>query len=172
MPRLGAGRDENRFAGQGLRLSVRGGHDNLFDCAVRRRLDLGLADDVINLFRFEEIFDSARHLIGHAATALHHFREIELDLSLEGQTVSVQVPDERFHLGAFQQGLGRNTTPVEARAPGPFHFHADDFLAQLRRADGADIAGRTAADNHEIIFHRGERLAPDAGSLNTRLIRD
>ncbi len=55
-------------------------------------------------------------------------------------------------LGGMQQRLGRDAADVEARAAicgallDDRHFHAE-----LRRADGAHIAARPAADDDQII---------------------
>src|SRR3954447_12088502 len=55
---------------------------------------------------------------------------------------------------AVQQRLRRDTAHVEAgAAEGLVLLDDRDFHAELRRADGADIAARPRPDHHKIIRH-------------------
>ena len=74
--------------------------------------------------------------------ALHDLRDIELEIvGAEAELVQPvhQVPD----FGRAQQRLGRNAAPVEADAAQPVALDHRGLQAQLRAADGADIAARS-----------------------------
>src|SRR6185312_5514383 len=49
-----------------------------------------------------------------------------------------------------QQRLGRDAAPVEADAAEVFALHESGFHAELRRADGGDVAARAAAQHDEV----------------------
>ena len=58
------------------------------------------------------------------------------------------------HLGGVQQRLRRDAADVEAgAAEGGALLDHRDLHAELRRADGADIAARAGADDDEIVSH-------------------
>ena len=58
------------------------------------------------------------------------------------------------HFGGVQQRLRRNAADVEAGAAvGRALLDHRDLQAELRRADGADIAAGAGADDDEIVGH-------------------
>ena len=61
-----------------------------------------------------------------------------------------QVPD----FGGAQQRLGRNAAPVQADAAELFALDDGCLQAELRAADGADIACGPAADDKDIVLIR------------------
>ena len=63
------------------------------------------------------------------------------------------------HLGAFEQGFGGDTAPVEADAAEAFALDDGGVEAELGGADGSYIAAGAAADNDEVEVHgRRNRL--------------
>ena len=71
-------------------------------------------------------------------------------LDREAQGVGLLQPI--VELSALQQGLARDTAPVQAGASGTFHLHTGNFFAQLARPDGGRVAGGSAADDDQIKF--------------------
>jgi hypothetical protein len=55
-------------------------------------------------------------------------------------------------LGALEQCLGGDTTPIEAGASGAFLFDAGDFFAELPGANSSSITGGATTDYNEIIL--------------------
>jgi len=115
---------------------------------------LRLADGVIDFLALEKILDALGHGIGHRAAAAHDLGEIEFDLALQGKAVVAEMPDEMLDLRALEQRLGRDAAPVEAGAPGAFHFDAHHFFPELGRANRPDITRRAAANDNEIVVHK------------------
>ena len=65
-----------------------------------------------------------------------------------------RVPGLLEHFGGMQQRLGGDAADVEAgAAKGRFFLDDGDCEAELRRADGADIAAGAGADDDEIVGH-------------------
>src|SRR5262249_17882736 len=65
-----------------------------------------------------------------------------------------QVAGFLVELGGVQQRLGRNAPDIEAgAAEGLVLLHHGHFHAELRRADGAEIAAGPGADDDEIVGH-------------------
>ena len=114
---------------------------------------LAAADEVVDLVLAEEEFHALRHLVGHAARALHDFRKIERD-ALDAEPVDLRLLHLGVKLGALQQRLRGNAAPVEARAAGALLLDAGDLLAELPGANRRDVAGRPAADHNQIINRR------------------
>ncbi len=150
-PRAGANQD--RLAGERLRLAVRAGDDDFFI-----GLNLRLADDVIDLLAFEKILDALGHRVGNRAAAPHDLRKIEFHFAGKFEAVIGHVPQELLDLGALEQRLGRDAAPVEAGAPGAFHFDTHHFFAELGRADRPDITRRAAANHNEVVVHKALSL--------------
>jgi hypothetical protein len=53
----------------------------------------------------------------------------------------------------FEEGFGRNATPVEAGSAGTLHFDTGDFFSKLASADGCDVSARATTDNDKIVGH-------------------
>ena len=151
--RLGAGGNEHRPAGDRLRFAVGGRDHHLLERGIGGLLDLRATDEIIDLVGAEEVLDSLCHRVGDAAAPLHDRREIVIDLPLQRKAVVAQVADKLFYFRAFEQRLGRDAAPVQARTARPLDLHTGDFFAKLHRADRTDVAGRPAANNDEVILH-------------------
>src|SRR4051812_22336791 len=116
-----------------------------------RHRHLRAADEVIDLVFAEQELDSFGHLAGDAARAIHHLGEIETDvLGRDAEYVAFLQGTKK--LRALQQGLGRNTTPVEASAARALQLDAGDFFSELPGANRARIARRTAANDNQVVF--------------------
>ena len=63
----------------------------------------------------------------------------------------VGVADEVHDVGVLEERLAGDAAPVEAEAADAVFFEEDDGLAELRRANGGDVAARAAADDRDIV---------------------
>ena len=61
-------------------------------------------------------------------------------------------------LAVFEQRLGRDAAPVEARAAEVFLLDAEDALLELPRADGRGVTGGAAADDDDVVLVACGRL--------------
>src|SRR3954447_9852855 len=66
------------------------------------------------------------------------------------------------NLGRTQQRLGRDAPPVEANPAEQLALDNRSLEAQLRRADGRDIAARSGAEDDQVVGvrHCCLKLAP------------
>ena len=56
-----------------------------------------------------------------------------------------------IQLGVFEKSLRRNTAPVEAGSTSALFLNACDAFTKLSSANGANISGRAAANDKEIV---------------------
>ena len=115
-----------------------------------RHIDAALADDVLNLVLLEQKTDALGHLVGDRARALHDLGKIHRDF-FALKAVDLGVAHGVVKLGALEQGLGGDATPVEAGAAGALHLDAGDLAPELAGANRARVAGRPAANDDQII---------------------
>ncbi|MEI9897516.1 MAG: hypothetical protein WDN28_27590 [Chthoniobacter sp.] len=138
--------DEDVLRGVGLGLAVGQLHFHL-----ARLVHRGIATDRVDLVFLEEEIDTGGALFGHDPRALEDGAPVvaqALDLEAEFRGAM-------FHgvkqLGVAEECLGGNAAVVVAGATGALFVHAGDFLAELSRLDGGDVAGRAGADDDEIV---------------------
>ncbi len=134
VPGLDIGKRLARFANDGDRASA---------FQPRRPVDHG---DVVLP---HEIGDAVGKPLGHFAAPLDHRREIEADI-VGGEPELGRVPHRPVELGGAEQRLGGDAAPVEADAAEMLALDDRGLHAELRRADGGDIAAGAGADDGEI----------------------
>ncbi len=143
-----------------------------FDLA--RRDDACRADERIDLVLLEQEGDAVDIGGNRVVLVLHHRHEIELRLAgddAEGGEI-MRGLGELF--GGMQQRLRGNAADVEAgAAEGLALFDDGDLQAELRGADGADIAAGAGADDDEIVGHASPHKSSTsrAGSSSASLTR-
>ncbi len=79
------------------------------------------AHDHIDLVLFHQELDAFAHFIGYATTSFHHGSEIGCAGGFNAEIFGMF--DIFIHLGAFQQGLGGDTAPVQANTAQTFFFN-------------------------------------------------
>src|SRR5687767_11743552 len=57
------------------------------------------------------------------------------------------------YLGAFQQGFGGNTAPVQTNTTQTFFFNNSGFESQLRCPDSCHISAGAASENYYVVCH-------------------
>ena len=115
---------------------------------------LAEAGNHLHIVLLEQVLHTLAHLLGHPAAALHHGFEVGLHFAFHLQAVLGGVRHVFEHLCGFQQGFGRNASPVEADAAQFGALHHGHFHIELTSADGCHIAARAASDNDKVeILH-------------------
>ena len=145
---IGAG-PENALGDLSLRLHrrlFRGVDENLARLGDRR-----LAPDHIDLVLLEQKTDAAIQLARHGARALDDSGRIEADLAIDGEAIVLGVVQVMEDFRRAQQRLGRNAAPVEADAAEMLALDDSGPEAELRRANGRDIAAWSAADDEDVV---------------------
>ena len=146
---IGTSRDDDGFCLDRLLAGVCGRHLDL-----PRRDDRAGADEGIDLVLFQQEGDTVHIGRDGIALVLHHRLEVERRLAdddAEGGQVMLRLG--KFLRGR-EQGLRGDAADVEAgAAEGLVLFDNGDLEAQLRGADGADIAARPGSDDDEIVRH-------------------
>jgi hypothetical protein len=97
---------------------------------------------------------AARELRDDRVLADHDGAEVHLEaLALHAERLGLlHGPDDA---GGLQQGLGRDATPVEARAPEGVLLDQRHLGAHAGRADGGRVASHTAADDDDLLLPGG-----------------
>ena len=109
--------------------------------------DMAGPQQVLDVVLLEKEFNPASHAIAHTTGPGHHLLEIDRKvLHVHPEFGGVRNAFNRF--SRFQEGLGGNTSPVQARSSRPLNLDAGDFLAQLTRANSRGITSRTTANDH------------------------
>ena len=144
LPRARAGRqDDVRRLQRGDRLAV---------LLHRQRLlarQLAVAVEHRDLVLAHQMRDARRKLLRHRARPLHHL--VEFEVRLDGGEAEVrQMVQQVIDLGRAQQRLGRDAAPVQADAAEVLALHHRGLHAELRCADGGDIAAGSAAEHDEV----------------------
>ena len=116
--------------------------------------DLGVALDVLDFVLLEEEPDAAVERAGHVARATDHLGPVELHVLRVHLKAHVRTVLEGLGVdaGRMEQRLGRDAAPVQADAAELGALDAGNLLAELRRADRADVAAGSAADHDEVIM--------------------
>ena len=118
-----------------------------------------LAVEEGDLVGLEQLGDAAGELFHHAVLAFDHGRHVDR-CALDGDAVLGElVLDVVVVLARIQQRLGRDAAHVQAGAAGgglavlaEGGVHAGRFQAELRGADGRDVAAGAAADDDDVEF--------------------
>src|ERR1035441_8745542 len=136
---IGAGwkRTFRRFAFGGLHHHLAG------------RVDSGFAPDDRHFILFHEKADAVVEPLGHRArTRDHGFRVVADIVGLQPVVLGVLHVMEYFRRA--QQRLGGDAAPVQANAAEIVALDYRGLEAELRRADGGDIAAGAGADNQYV----------------------
>jgi len=168
-PRKGAGTGAGR-QDDVLRREVADGLAVLLHLQLAGAVQTGMPVDDGDLVLLEQIADAAGQLLGHPARALHHLCEVETDV-LGGEAVGVEIVQDVVDLRRAQQRLRRDAAPVQADAAQMLALHHSGLHAELRGADGGDVAARPAANDDQVeaglchgwlLFRCGRRAVPTA----------
>ena len=150
----GAGGHDDLLAREGFALVARYGN---FVAAVHGLDERAFAVKEADFVLFEQVKDAVVVLFDHAVFAGDHFLDVHFQV-FEADAVLAKVMRGLLEmLGALQQRLGRNAAHVGAGASGSgaafFVFplvNAGHVQAQLRSANGRDIAAGACADNDDV----------------------
>ena len=120
---------------------------------------LTAAGERLHAVGLEQAGDTAGQLGDHAGLALLHLGQVEFDLARLDAVIGELVVRAIVELTGLEQRLRGDATRVQAGTTQrrfvvevqPF-VDTGDVHAQLCRANGRDIAGRTCADNDDIEF--------------------
>ena len=136
---IGAGRQRalRRFALRRLHRDLAG------------RVDRRLAPDHRDLVLLHQEADAVVEPLRHAARALDDLRGVEADI-VGRQAVILGVLHVVVDLRRAQQRLGRDAAPVEADAAEIIALDDRGLEAELRGADGGDIAAGAGADDDDV----------------------
>ena len=100
--------------------------------------------------------DAARELARDFPRTLDDLFEIEAPF-LGGEAVLTEMPEQMRDFRRAQQRLGRDAAPVEADAAEQIALDHRGLHAQLRGANGGDIAARPAADDDHVEGSLGHK---------------
>jgi hypothetical protein len=156
---LGSARDDDVLRLVGL----------VADLDLARLGDRGPALQPGHLVLLEQEFDPLGVLADHIVLVGAHLRPIDLGLGGNPHLVEILLRLVQ-HVGGVQKRLRRDAAHVEAGAAQRLApLDAGDLQAQLRRADGADIAAGARADDDEIeLSHAGSPCPVPAAGLQAR----
>ena len=119
----------------------------------------GAPENAFNFVLLKQKFNPACELVHNRVFALNHFGGIHFQAACKRDAVFGEIVLRGVKmLGRLQQGFGRNAAHVQASAAqrggiARFVFarvDAHGFEAQLRGADGCDVAARPCADNGNV----------------------
>ena len=143
-----AGRDYDMF-GRMRDLAVRA-----LDRDFAGRGDPRLALKPVNLVLLQQEGDAGDIGGNRVVLVLHHRAHVERGLADDDAERGHAMPRLVEHFRGVQQGLGGDAADVEAgAAQRRALLDHGDLHAELRRADRADIAAGTGADNDDVISH-------------------
>ena len=118
------------------------------------RDDAAGAVERIDLVLLEQKLDALDVAVDALVLERHHRLEIELGLADADAHLGEAVSGLLEQFGGVQQRLRGNAADIQTGAAvGRALFDHGDFHAELRRADRADIAAGTGADDNEIVGH-------------------
>ena len=100
-----------------------------------------VALDVVDLVLLEQARDAAGQRLDDLRAALHDLGEVDRALG-DGDAEVVGLVDLGEHVGDAQDGLGGDAGVVEAAAPDDVALDDGGLHAELRGADGGDVAAR------------------------------
>ena len=108
----------------------------------------------IDLVFLEQELDALDVAVDARVLECHHRLEIELGRGHADAHFAERVAGLLEQFGRVQQSLRRDAADVEAgAAEGRALLDHRGFQAQLRGANGADIAAGTGADDDEVVGH-------------------
>ena len=155
---IGAGGDDDGFRFQCLRRAVGGS-----DLDLAGRGDAAGAEKRIDLVLLEQEVDALDVAVDALVLERHHRGEVELGRGNADAHFAEAVPGFLEQFGGVQQRLRRDAADVEAgAAEGRALLDHGGFQAELRRANGADIAAGAGADDDEVVGHMLTNPAPAA----------
>jgi hypothetical protein len=105
------------------------------------------------------VADAAVELLGHPARPLHHGVEVIAD-AVGRQAEFLGAVHQVEDLGRAQHRLRRDAAPVEADAAHVLALDDRDRKAELRGADGGDIAAGARADHDHVECPGGHLPLP------------
>ncbi len=124
------------------------------DLDAAGRGDAPHALEACDLVLLEQERDALHVALDALVLELHHGGEIELRRAHGDAHPPEQVTGFIEQLGGMQQRLRGNASDIEAgAAEGLVLLHHRHLHAELCRADGADIAAGTRADDDEVVGH-------------------
>ena len=142
------------LAREGFALVARYGN---FVAAVHGLDERAFAVKEADFVLFEQVKDAVVVLFDHAVFAGDHFLDVHFQVFEADAVLAEMVRGLLEMLRALQQRLGRNAAHVGAGAAGSgaafFVFplvNTGHVQAQLRGANGRDIAARACADNDDV----------------------
>ena len=145
---VGTGGDDDGFGVERLHLAVGAGD---FDLAGDG--DTAGAEISIDLVLLEQEVDALDVAVDALVLERHHRGEIELGRGDADAHFAEAMAGLLEQFGGVQQRLRRDAADIEAgAAEGRALFNDGGLQAQLGRADGADIAAGTGADDDEVVF--------------------
>src|SRR6185312_11274958 len=113
------------------------------------RIDRRLAPDHRDLVLLHQEADAVIEPLRDAARALDDLGRVIADI-VGLQAVGLGVLHVVIDLGRAQERLGRDAAPVEADAAEIFALDNGRLEAELRRADGGDVAAGAGADDDDV----------------------
>ncbi len=156
--RHGAGGDDHVARPVGGHGAVEGLHLDRV-AGLERPEALGPGDLVL----LEEELDALGVLRDDVVLALHHAREVEREAGEIDAVLGRVQSRELIVLRGAEERLGGDAPDVDAgAAEGLVELDADDGEAELRGADGGDVAAGAAADDDEV---RGEVRVGHGGGV-------
>ncbi len=120
-------------------------------------LQLGRALDHLDLVLLHQEGDALVHRRRDAARALDDGVEVKRRAGRR-QAVVLQMAQALELLARLQQGLGRDTAPVQADPAQVLALDDGDLLAQLAGADSRDVTAGARADDDEIEFSSHDQI--------------
>ncbi len=118
----------------------------------RALLQLGRPLDDLDLVLLHQERHAAVQLLGDGARPLDDLVEVEA-LAFDLEAVALQVPELLIELAGLEQGLGRDTAPVEADAAEQLALDHGGLETQLGGADRGHVAAGAAADDDDVEIH-------------------
>ncbi len=113
------------------------------------RVDRSLAPDHRHLVLLHQEADAVVQPLGDGARTLDDFGRVIADI-VGFQAIVLGVLEIVVDFGGAQQRLGWDAAPVEADAAQPVALDDGRLEAELRRADGGDIAAGPGTDDEDV----------------------
>ena len=115
--------------------------------------DAGGAAHTGDFVFLEEESYTVGEAITDGAGASNNSRPIHAELATADAVLRGMASHGIVHLGILQQCLSGDTAPVEAGTTHAFFFNANYTFTKLRSPDGTYVAGRSSANDDEIMLH-------------------
>ncbi len=160
--RPGAGRDDDV---RGLDHPLAGRHHQRGGAAEARR-----PRDHLHPVLPEQHADAVRERRHHLAAAVDRATEVEVEV-LVGDADRRAVADRAHDPGGVEQRLARDASPVQAEAAQRVALDQRGSEAELRRADGGDVAAGARPDDRDVVLRHDRRAGSVRRSLAPRAPR-